>query len=238
MGWTSVRGRPRDFPRDRTPLRGKAVNALMRIAWLVRINRIAGPHTSTHAFTEALAEHGCRKGATAISRYETGHTPIPAEVVVAYERALDLPPGRLLGVCLGVHRMFGPVLATDRLRLHESRADRALLLRAVERQIADGTVTGMDWLALTEAMCHPHGVVLPPSVRRAWTALLVSQTMRSVGPAYTTRMQALSRLVTDPQTRPTAFEQIERAVDRPGAQGVSTCWRCSETRPIRWSCAG
>lgn len=220
MGWTSVRGRPRDFPRDRTPLRGKAVNALTRIAWLVRINRIAGPHTSTHAFTEALADYGCRKGATAISRYETGNAPIPAEVVVAYERALDLPEGQLLGACLGIHRMFGPALATDRLRPHESRADRSTLLRALESRVEDGSVTGMDWLALTESMCHPAGIVLPPSVRRRWTALLVSQTMRSIGPAYTTRMQALSRMVGDPQTRSTVFEQIGRAVDRPGAQGV------------------
>ena len=212
------------------------MDALVRVAWLLRTSRLAGSDDSTAAFAEALARCGCSVNLTALSRFETGTAAVPERVIVGYERVLHLPAGRLLGVSLGLHRMFGRALVPNRTRpRRETWSD---LLGVLESRIDDHTITGMDWLTLSQAICRPTGMLLPPSVLRSWTALLVSQAMRSVGTAYTTRMQALSLLISDRQTRLATFEEVERATSRPGAQAVidvlATLGDTTDPLILRW----
>ncbi|TWP38339.1 hypothetical protein [Leekyejoonella antrihumi] len=220
MGWTPSRGRPRTLPRDSTPLRGWSVDARARIAWLLRVSRAAGPHHGVPAFTAALGEHGVTMGPSHISRYETGAMPVPTEVIKAYEQVLGLPAGQLLGACHGIDRLFGPALANDSRARPLPRMDLMRRLTVLEAKIDDQAVSGMEWLGLAEELSHPAGMLLPPSVLHTWIGVLVTQTMRSIGHAHSTRRHALARLVGDPHIQQVVVEQVEDASDQPGAQGV------------------
>ncbi|TWP32845.1 helix-turn-helix domain-containing protein, partial [Leekyejoonella antrihumi] len=111
MGWASPMGRPAGLTEDRTPLRGRTIDARARIAWLLRVHRLSAGYASAAAFTTALAAHDCHLAPPTISRYETGTVRVPDPVFRAYEQALGLPAGYLMGVCAGMDRMVAPVSA-------------------------------------------------------------------------------------------------------------------------------
>ncbi|TWP33122.1 hypothetical protein [Leekyejoonella antrihumi] len=63
-------------------------------------------------------------------------------------------------------------------------------------------------------------MILPPSVLRPWIGALITQTMRSVGHAYTTRIEALSLLVADGYTRPLVCDQVDQVTAQPADRSV------------------
>lgn len=219
MTWVPGRGRPVVMPEDNTPLRGRHIDARARIAWLLRLSRLAAAPGPAGRFVEMLRAEGCALGPSTLCRYETGVEAVPRSVVGAYEKALALPAGSLLGVCLGVDRTFGPALAPDGPQ-SVSRTALSDALGEWERLMAVDSMTGTDWIHLAEGITRPNGPVLPPSMLHGWVEQLVSETMRAVRHAYTTRVHALDRLLADPSAGRVVLDAVARAVEQPGAQSV------------------
>ncbi|RNI21189.1 hypothetical protein EFY87_13045 [Flexivirga caeni] len=172
-------------------------------------------------FVHKLVSHGCVIGASTLCRYETGAEPVPASVVCAYELALGLPEGQLLGVCAGVDRMFGSGLASETSPEGMSRAMLVESLAGWEARVAGGSMRGADWVRMAEVLSQPSGLVLPPSVVRSWLGQLVAETLRSVNDAYTMRAHALGLLLGEPGISRIVLDIIEEAVAEPGAQSVT-----------------
>lgn len=219
MTWVPGRGRPVVMPEDNTPLRGRSVDARARIAWLLRLSRLATAPGPAGRFVEMLRGHGCALGPSTLCRYETGVEGVPKSVVLAYERALALPAGSLLGVCLGMDRAFGPALAAEGPQ-SVSRTALSDALGEWEDRIAVGSMAGTDWIHLADGIARPNGPVLPPSMLHGWVEQLVSETMRAVRYAYTTRVHALDRLLADPAAGRVVLDVVAQAVAEPGAQSV------------------
>ncbi len=219
MSWVTRRGRPLVIPDDRTTLRGRSVNARTRIAWLLRVSRLANHRGGARHFTEALAEHGQRVGTTALSRYETGAEPVTLPLVRAYEKALALPAGGLVGMVYRIDKVFGPAIAPAGGRA-PSRAELSAAAARFEGYFARDEMTGIRWIRVAQAMTCTDGVLIPPTAMRTVLERLVSEAMRSVGVAYVSRMHALSVMLTDPIVRPCLVETIDDLASRPGAQAV------------------
>ncbi|HWC21306.1 MAG TPA: hypothetical protein VG502_03310 [Flexivirga sp.] len=220
MTWAPGRGRPVVMPEDNTPLRGRGIDARARIAWLLRLSRLAVAPGPAGRFVEMLRAQGCMLGPSTLCRYETGVEGVPRSILQAYEKSLGLPAGGLLGVCLGIDRMFGPALAGE----GSQGVSRAALTDALgdwETRVEAGSMGGTDWIQLAAAITQPSGPVLPPSMLRSWVDKLVSETMRAVRHAYTTRTHALELLLTDRATGSVVLDAVARAVVRPGAQSVT-----------------
>lgn len=219
MTWVPGRGRPVVMPEDNTPLRGRSIDARARIAWLLRLSRLAAAPGPAGRFVEMLRAQGCALGPSTLCRYETGVEAVPKSVVAAYERTLGLPAGSLLGVCLGIDRAFGPALAPEGPQ-SVSRTALSDALGEWEDLMAVDAMTGTDWINLAEGITRPNGPVLPPSMLHGWVDQLVSETMRAVRHAYTTRSHALDRLLGDPAAGRFVLDAVARAVEQPGAQSV------------------
>ncbi|MFC6705728.1 hypothetical protein [Flexivirga alba] len=220
MTWVPGRGRPVVIPEDTTPLRGVKVDARGRIAWLLRLSRLAAVPGPAGRFVEMLRAQGCALGPSTLCRYETGVEPVPTAVVLAYEKTLDLPAGSLLGVCLGIDRAFGPALAPEGPQ-NVSRTALSDALGEWEESMAAGSMAGTDWIHLADALTRPDGPLVPPSMLHCWVEQLVSETMRAVRHAYTTRSYALDLLLTDRATGRVVLDVVARAIAEPGAQSVS-----------------
>ncbi|MBB2890137.1 hypothetical protein [Flexivirga oryzae] len=221
MSWAPGRGRPVAMPNDYTPLRGSRIDARARVAWLLRVNRLAGSPGPASAFVEKLRAHDCIVGTSTLCRYETGTEPVPMSVVRAYELALKLPAGQLVGVCAGLDRMFGGALAVEATASPLPRVDLLRVLGQWETQIENCSMRGVDWVNLAELLSKPSGPVLPPSVVHNWVSRLVTETMRSVHEAFTTRIHALGLLLTEPGISRIVLESIDEVTGAPGAQAVS-----------------
>lgn len=219
MSWVPGRGRPVVMPEDNTPLRGRTIDARARIAWLLRLSRLAFAPGPAGRFVELLRAQGCALGPSTLCRYETGVEAVPKSVVRAYEKALALPAGSLLGVCLGIDRAFGPALAAEGPQ-SVSRAALSDALGEWEDRMAVGSMAGTDWIHLADGITRPNGPVLPPSMLHDWVAQLVSETMRAVRHAYTTRAHALDRLLADRAAGRVVLDAVAQAVAEPGAQSV------------------
>lgn len=216
MTWSSMRGRPRDLPVDRTPLRGARIDTRARVAWLLRVSRMASPQGGTGAeFSRRLKEAGLPVGASALSRREHGQEDISGAMITAYEEALGLPEGHLRGVCESLRRTWGVHVAERSTVL--TRAQVAATLRHLDAQIERGDVTGADWLELSRILVGPGGAVLPPSLLGAWTRRLMREMLRSVGGAYIARVEALAGLMADPVTRRSVSDAVLELIEDPGA---------------------
>ena len=218
MSWVPGRGRPVALPHDRTPLRGRSVDPQARIAWLLRLSRLAVAPGPAGAFLEMLREQDCNLGPSTLCRYETGAERVPLSVVRAYEAALSLPAGHLVGVVSGVDRMFGPVLAVE-ADAPMSRAQLSEALGDWEVRVPAGTMRGTDWIQAADLITQPTGPVLPPSVLRSWVDQLLSEAMRSVHHALTTRMHAIGLLLADRHASRLLIDSIERVSSEQGARG-------------------
>lgn len=220
MTWVPGRGRPVVIPEDATPLRGARIDARGRIAWLLRLSRLAAAPGPAGRFVEMLRAQGCELGPSTLCRYETGVEAIPKQVVRAYEKALGAPAGSLLGACLGIDRAFGPALAADGPQ-SVSRTALSDALGDWETMMAAGSMAGTDWIHLADAITRPTGPLLPPSMLHGWIQQLVGETMRAVRHGYTTRVHALNCLLSDASTGRIVLDSIADAVAQPGAQSVS-----------------
>ena len=237
MTWLPARGRPVAISEDTTPLRGRRIDARVRIAWLLRLNRLAvAPGPAGH-FVDLLKGHGCALGPSTLCRYETGVEAVPRSAVRAYEKALALPVGQLLGVSLGIDRTFGPALSREGAR-PVSRAALSGALGEWEARVAVGAMSGAEWMHVADEIARPMGPVLPPSMLRAWVDQLVSETMRSVRHAYTTRTHALSVLLTDRAAGHVVLDAVAAVTAQPGAQSVTNLLpvlgHSSDPRVLHW----
>ncbi len=216
MTWSSMRGRPRDLPVDRTPLRGARIDTRARIAWLLRVSRMASPHGGTGAeFSRKLKDAGVPVGASALSRREHGQEDITGAMISAYEEVLCLPEGHLRGVCESLRRTWGVRVGERSAAL--TRAQVAATLRHIDARIENGEATGADWLDLSRVLVEPGGAVLPPSVLGAWARTLLREMLRSVGGAYVARVEALAGLMSDPVTRRGVADAVLDLIEQPGA---------------------
>jgi len=226
------------MPNDFTPLRGREIDTRARIAWLLRINRLAIAPGPAAAFVERLRGHGCVLGPSTLCRYETGTEPVPASVIRAYELALSLPAGQLLGVCFGLDRMFGAALAPETAPIQLPRAELMAVMGDWETRVAAGTMRGSDWVRAAEVLSQPTGPVLPPSVLRRWVGQLVSETMRSVREAYTTRAHALGLVLAGQGLSNLVLEAVDETTGEPGAQSVinvlAILGSSSDPAVLRW----
>jgi len=222
MSWLPGRGRPVAIPHDRTPLRGRSIDTRARVAWLLRINRLAYSPGPASDFVKKLRDHGCILGSSTLCRYETGSEPVPLLVIRAYELALGLPPGQLVGACGGLERVFGSAIAAEPdADTVLTRAELIAALSEWESRIAGGSMHGMDWIRLAEVMCCRSELVLPPSVMHSWAATLATETVRSVREAYTTRSRALGLMLADVGIGRRVLQAIEEVTRAPGAQSVT-----------------
>ncbi len=237
MTWVPRRGRPVQMPGDQTPLRGSTVNAQARIAWLLRVSRLARYHGSTRQFIDDLAAHGRDLGPTTLSRFETGQDPVPPSVVRGYEKALGMPSGGMLGMCQRIDRVFGPALANEPKPMM-SRVEWGNVASRLEECLQSGAMTGIRWIRAAEAMTHPTGILWPPSALESVMHDLITEVMRSVGAAYISRMHAMSLLLTDPVYGLGVVDMVEQLTSAPGAQRVDgvigVLGDSSDPRVIRW----
>lgn len=195
MGWARIRGAPRRLPVDGRDLLDPVIDVT---AWLLRVSRLASPWGSTTAerFVDRLTEVGYPgRHASQVSLWESGRVTTSLGLVGAYERALDLAPGELLGAVGGMQQT-ARIHAVDR-----QPADRAQVFRRLsqldERIVAD-IATGADWIAVAELLTDPR--VTPPaeSTVRRWAYTLSVQMLRSGHFDYSSRWTALSILLADP----------------------------------------
>ncbi|GGB15034.1 hypothetical protein GCM10011492_00880 [Flexivirga endophytica] len=208
------------IPEDTTPLRGAGIDARVRVAWLLRLNRLAKAPGPAGRFVDMLRAQGCALGPSTLCRYETGVEAVPKSVVRSYEKTLELPAGQLLGVCFGIDRMFGPALAPEGAR-GISRTALSDALGEWEARVAMGAMTGPDWIHVADAITRPTGPVLPLSMLHGWVDQLVTETMRSVRHAYATRIHALTLLLGDRAAGRVVLDAVARMVAQPGAQSVT-----------------
>ena len=220
MSWVPGRGRPVAMPDDRTLLRGRRVDPQSRIAWLLRLSRLATVPGPAVQFLEMLRAQGCVLGPSTLCRYETGAERVPLSVIRAYEAALGLPAGHLVGVVCGVDRMFGPALAVE-AAVPRSRSWLSEALGDWDTRVPAGEMRGMDWIRAADVITRPTGPVLPPSMLNGWVDQLVSETTRSMHHALTTRMHAIGLLLADDDASRVLVDSIERISSEPGARGFS-----------------
>ncbi|TWP33723.1 hypothetical protein [Leekyejoonella antrihumi] len=215
-----MRGRPRDLPFDETPLRGGRVDTRARVAWLLRVSRMASADGGTGAdFCRRLSEHGYPVGASVLSRRESGQEETPGAMISAYERALGLPSGHMRGVCEAMWRSL-EVGAPRSSAVPMSRLELADELARIDELVDAGGMQGGDWLSLAHVLGQPAGLILPPSVQERWTYRLLTEMVCSVQGAYISRVEALSRMMVEPLTRDTVRAAVRTFIAEPGAQGV------------------
>lgn len=217
-GWAPGRGRPVELPYDATPLRGGSIDVDARIAWLLRINRLADPTTrSAAAFADKLRQSGTVISETVISRIETARMPAPDNVLTAYEKALGRQIGEFTCMAHALRRTavgpFDTAIERDRIALRDQLDD-------LDGRIDSHAMRGGDWLTMADLLTHRDGVILPKRIREEWLMSLLREMMRSTGAAYITRFESLSRLIADPLTRHHLADLVMTTVEEPGAQAV------------------
>lgn len=233
MGWARIRGAPRRLPVDGRDLLDPVIDVTARTAWLLRVSRLASPWGSTTAerFVDRLTEVGYPgRHASQVSLWESGRVTTSLGLVGAYERALDLAPGELLGAVGGMQQT-ARIHAVDR-----QPADRAQVFRRLsqldERIVAD-IATGADWIALAELLTDPR--VTPPaeSTVRRWAYTLSVQMLRSGHFDYSSRWSALSILLADPLFAEPVEAEIVSAIAEPGVPLARNGWDAlsQATRP-------
>lgn len=219
MSWTGGRGRNVGMPVDRTPLRGDEIDSQARIAWLLRVNRMASPEFRTaRQFLPRLAELGVAMTPSTLSRRERGDLELLPAEVAAYEQVLDLPAGSLQAVCDTLVRNLDPQRIRPPRTLDRDGQRREL--DRVDDLMARGAMTGGDWLSWSYLITQPDGLLLPRRMLLAWTEQLVVEMMRALGPAYSTRLESLSRLTAAFETSDVMVNAVEKACAEPGASGV------------------
>ena len=218
MGWNSKTGRPNSFPEDTTDLNGPTIQVQPRIAWLLRTSRLDSEFARPSDFMKRVRDLGRPSIAGGPNDVETRGRRLTAEVITTYEQVLDLRPGKLLGPCDALCRSF----ETGGLR-HSSpmtREQRWDELVRLEGRFQDGAMTGGDWLSYSNLINRPDGDQQFPSVQEEWTHRLVTEMVRSVGPAYYARMEAISRLLQEKNPRRIAITVVEDVIAEKGAQGT------------------
>jgi hypothetical protein len=216
------RGRPPALPQDGTAFDGPAVDVPARLGWLLRVNRLASAdpdNRSVATFARRLRSLDVTADGARVSRWETGVAPASADVVAGYETVLGLPAGALRSVGAGLAAVSaggaGPAPAGP---LPDGAAQTRL--DAVYAQVAGPAPAGGDWLDLAGLLTGPDRILLPGPILEDLLARLLDEMMRAAGTAYTTRFQALTRLITAAPLTGAVAAAIGAAVSEGGAQCV------------------
>ena len=174
---------------DRSPLDGSHIDVAARIGWLLRVSRTSSgiPLRSMAAELRSL---GLDASASALSRLESGGRRQGA-VVDGYEQVLGLAPGRLRAAIDVLCRTFdnGPPDEEPDL----VPCTLGSFSAAVEAVLVDEP-RGGDWLRFAREHSGGRGFGLTAAQMEPLAARLAGEMGRSVGVAYTTRYEALSRL--------------------------------------------
>ena len=180
---------------DRSPLDGSRIDVAARIGWLLRVSRTSSgiPLRSMAAELRAL---GLDTSASALSRLESGGRRQGA-VVDGYEQVLGLARGRLRAAIDVLCRTFDNGPADEEPDLGPSTLGD--FSAAVEAVLVDEPCGG-DWLRFAREHSGGRGFGLTAAQVEPLTARLAGEMGRSVGVAYTTRYEALSRLRCGPYT--------------------------------------
>ncbi|WP_018154875.1 hypothetical protein [Demetria terragena] len=218
MTWVEGRGRAKSMPFDASPIRAQRVDVDARVSWLMRVTRMASPLGGTgDTFSKRLQDVGIYLDGPAISRMESNRRHFPAEVISAYETILDLAPGQLLGVCESMRRTLSyrsvqPPRTLDGAELRQE-------LDRISDVIRHGQPSGGDWLSLAHLMTQPNGIVLPRFVEDQWLYQLIDEMSRSAGISYISRIEAMSRVMTNDFG---AARMLEVGLDRIRELGVQS----------------
>lgn len=184
------RGRPPGLLADPTPADSQALDADLRIGWLLRSWRLRlAPESNARSFAATLTALGRSADASRVSRWETGRLPVPFDVIAAYEEALGLPRGVLVALAMTTRKLSRP---RDELAdvLDPRHVDSDRFQAALDVAL-DGTPSGGDWLDIASYVAtHAEDTVLPTSVWRELVSRLVHELGLSVGSAYATRNQS------------------------------------------------
>ncbi|MGW4492396.1 XRE family transcriptional regulator [Streptomyces sp. NPDC004376] len=174
----------------------------MRVAWLLRVNRLLGQDTALRSLPGFAAAF--RGGAYArevsvstVSRWETGVTPVPWAAVRRYEELLGLPRNLLTATARTVWRYLAPGPVLDTAPAGPAARDLEDLL---EQAVSDDVMSGDDWDQLAEGICVRPDVVLMPS--GTWYRLaerLVEEMVIADGLPWLLRFESLNRLLNHPR---------------------------------------
>lgn len=217
-------GRPAQLAEDPTVFDGARVDVDSRVGWLLRTSRLASENEDDHAldtFAKRLRERGLVVDASRLSTWESGRVAVPEQAFAHYGAVLGLAPGSLRTTCSGLRDTLGPP-ATRTGATRRSPGQEALQ-RRLDRTyaaVADGRARGGDWLAMADLLGTSRQVILPSVIVEGLVDDLVHELVRSVGPAYTTRFQALTELMASPGLSGLVTASVESFTHEVGAQGV------------------
>jgi hypothetical protein len=156
-------------------------------------------------FAAGLTAEGCRASASQVSRWESGRMAVPYRAVVAYERALELPPNSLVAVVDAQLRHATTHLAPSRLDRGVDPDGRGIRSRAedlLDRATSNGLMTGSDWDELTVLVTALDNVLMPTSMWETLVGRLLSEQLVADGIAWRQRSEATHRLLWLPRSRP------------------------------------
>lgn len=218
-------GRPTRITTDRGGVTGGRLDLRARMAWLARTVRCASGDPGNQRqvdFARRLTERGVNASNSRISMWENGHQAMSLEVMGGYERVLDLTPALLQATATALSR---GVRRRGRLPIAEPRGEISQLegqrrLDAVYDAAMRGTCVGSDWFALAAYWNRVPTAMTPVAIVRQLMLVLVDEVARAVGPAYTTRYQALGMVIDHPVYSPIAVETIHDYAVETGVDSV------------------
>lgn len=197
---------------DHSPLDGSRIDVAARVGWLLRVSR-TGSGVPLRSMAVELRGLGLDTSASGLSRLEGGGRR-QGSVVDGYEQVLGLAPGRLRAAIDVLCRTFdngppdeAPDLAPSTLAGFSAAVDGVLV----------DEPRGGDWLRFAREHSGGRGFGLTAAQMQPLAARLAGEMGRSVGLAYTTRYEALSRLRCGPYTE-VIGEVVRSLVDAPDTQ--------------------
>lgn len=182
---------------DTSPLTGESIDVGARIGWTLRMARL----TASSGIDARLRSMARELGSSSanLSRLETGQRRVGV-LIDGYERVLGLAEGSLRAPVDVLCRGFARVAPRD--------ADPGGFPATVEEMSAlteavlgPEPVSGGQWMRWSGALAQPGNLSLPRELFLGATRRLCVELGRSVGSAYPTRYEALSRLRCSPYGR-------------------------------------
>ncbi|TIC84162.1 hypothetical protein [Nocardioides sp. GY 10127] len=206
--------------RDETPLAGPRIDVNVRLGWLTRMARLlhGAPQLRRMAATLGV-------GTSTLHRLEIGELR-DAGLLRGYEELFALQPGALRGAIGATARTFPQDVVADRrpdLGPGDVRRVSALteqLLAGLEQPRRTPLAPAGLWLDWASALGRPEAVGLPETMALELLDRLAAELGRSVGPGYTTRYEALSRMRSGPYGH-LVVEVARHRVDHPGIQALA-----------------
>ena len=178
-----------------------------RLAWILRANRTyadAVDFRSLQTFARGFAG-GSRSGtisASQVSRWETGRTPVTAEVLVRYEEMLGLPPALLSSLAYTLLRYSGSRVGATSLEWAQVPSQDEVYDRLdtlLDLLLSNAQMTGSIWDELSYHLITHPSIFLPRGVWATVTERLLSEVIIAEGIAWFQRFEALSRIMGHPR---------------------------------------